>query len=383
MSLFFTPEEYQSRKDKLIEKMQQDKLDAILLFAQESMYWLTGYDTFGFCFFQCLIVTNEGKTVLLTRSPDLRQARATSNIEDIVLWRDREQANPALDLRNLLSEMNLLGCKIGVEYRAHGLTAANGRLVDEQLTSFGKISDVSGLIDNLRLIKSPTEISCIRKAAELTDNALDKALKIVRSGAHEADILATMMKANFAGDGDFPANEYVIGSGDDALLCRYKSGRRNLSENDQLTLEWSGVYRHYHAPMMRTVIVGIPTPRHEQLYVAVRETLEEMEKYLVPGATFGDVFDANTRILEQHDLTRHRFNACGYSIGARFTPSWMEMQQFHVGNSMEIQPNMTLFAHVMIFDSETNTAMTLARSYLITENGNESLSRHPLDLITC
>ena len=50
----------------------------MLLFAQESMYWLTGYDTFGFCFFQCLVVKADGSMVLLTRSADLRQARQTS-----------------------------------------------------------------------------------------------------------------------------------------------------------------------------------------------------------------------------------------------------------------------------------------------------------------
>ena len=57
----------------------------MLLFAQESMYWLTGYDTFGFCFFQCLVVKADGSMVLLTRSADLRQARHTSIIENIVV----------------------------------------------------------------------------------------------------------------------------------------------------------------------------------------------------------------------------------------------------------------------------------------------------------
>ncbi len=56
---------------------------------QDSMFWLTGYDTFGFCFFQCLVVKADGEMRLLTRSADLRQARATSNIETIVVWRDR------------------------------------------------------------------------------------------------------------------------------------------------------------------------------------------------------------------------------------------------------------------------------------------------------
>ena len=52
-------------------------LDGILLFQQESMYWLSGYDTFGFCFFQCLYLKADGTMALLTRSADLRQAQHT------------------------------------------------------------------------------------------------------------------------------------------------------------------------------------------------------------------------------------------------------------------------------------------------------------------
>lgn len=247
MALHFEPEEFAARRDRLILKMEEEKLDALLLFAQESMYWLTGYDTFGFCFFQCLVVKADGSMVLMTRSADLRQARHTSNIENIVVWTDRDNANPAVDLRNILTELDLLGSRIGIEYQTHGLTGANARKLDEQLQSFAKLYDASGMVDRLRLLKSPAEIAYAKRAAELSDDALDAAVKLTRAGASEADILAAMMSANFAGDGDYPANEYIIGSGEDALLCRYKSGRRKLNKNDQLTLEWSGVFRHYHA----------------------------------------------------------------------------------------------------------------------------------------
>lgn len=203
--------------------------------------------------------------VLMTRSADLRQARHTSNIENIVVWTDRDNANPASDLRNILTELDLLGTRIGIEYQTHGLTGANARKLDEQLQSFAKLYDASGMVDRLRLLKSPAEIAYAKRAAELSDDALDAAIKLTKGGANEADILAAMMSANFAGDGDYPANEYIIGSGDDALLCRYKSGRRKLNKNDQLTLEWSGVFRHYHAPMMRTLIVGKPTTHHLEL----------------------------------------------------------------------------------------------------------------------
>jgi Xaa-Pro dipeptidase len=381
MALHFERSEFDARRDRLMIEMAEKKLDAILLFAQESMYWLTGYDTFGFCFFQCLVLKSDGSMVLLTRSADLRQARHTSTIENIVVWTDRADANPALDLRNLLNELDLLGARIGVEYDTHGLTAFNGRRLDEQLQTFGQIADASGIVQRLRLFKSPAEIRKAEKAANLADDAFDAALGLIKQGADEGAILAAMQSAIFAGGGDYPANEFIIGSGADALLCRYKAGRRKLAKNDQLTLEWAGVFHHYHAAMMRTVLTGRVSKRHQELFDASRDALMAVEKAMTPGNTFGDVFDAHARTLEAHGLTKHRLNACGYSLGARFTPSWMDMPMFYQGNPEPIAPNMTLFAHMIIMDSETETAMTLGRTYLTTDSQPRPLSRHDLDLV--
>jgi Xaa-Pro dipeptidase len=381
MALHFERTEYDARRDRLVIEMAEKKLDAVLLFAQESMYWLTGYDTFGFCFFQCLVVKADGSMVLLTRSADLRQARHTSTIDNIVLWTDRDGANPALDLRNLLNDLDLLGARIGIEYDTHGLTAYNGRRVDEQMQTFGQIADASGIVSRLRLFKSPAEIKKAEKAAALADDALDAALKLIKQGADEGVILAAMQGAIFAGGGDYPANEFIIGSGADALLCRYKAGRRKLNKNDHLTLEWAGVFHHYHAAMMRTVLTGKVSKRHQELYDAALAALLAVEKAMTPGNTFGDVFDAHSRIMEAHGLTKHRLNACGFSLGARFTPSWMDMPMFYQGNPEPIAPDMTLFAHMIIMDSETETAMTLGRTYLTTDSQPKPLSRHDLDLI--
>jgi Xaa-Pro dipeptidase len=382
MALHFSRDEFAARLELLKARMKEERLDAMLLFAQESMYWLTGYDTFGYCFFQTLVVKADGQMVLMTRSADLRQAKLTSTIEDIRIWVDRANADPALDLKNLLMELDLLGARIGVEYDTHGLTGKNARLLDNQLTSFGTIVDASYLVSRLRLVKSQAEIDYATRAAVLADDALEAALPLIKPGANEADILAAMQGAIFAGGGDYPANEFIIGSGPDALLCRYKAGRRLLDPVDQLTLEWAGAYAHYHAAVMRTIVIGKPNDRQKELYAAARDTIEAIEQVLAPGSTFGDVFDTHARIMDERGLARHRLNACGYSLGARFSPSWMEHQMFHIGNPEPILPGMTLFVHMIIMDSETGVAMTLGQTYLTTSGPAKCLSRLGLDLLS-
>src|SRR4051794_9641008 len=130
MALHFSPAEFERRKRALLAAMERERLDGLLLFQQESMYWLTGYDTFGFCFFQCLVVTADGRVALLTRSADLRQARQTSNIADIRIWKDAADANPALDLEALAAEMGLEGKRLGVEFESYGLVASNGKKLE-------------------------------------------------------------------------------------------------------------------------------------------------------------------------------------------------------------------------------------------------------------
>lgn len=379
--LHFTREELGERRKRACAALAARGLDGLLCFRQETMFYLTGYDTFGYVFFQCLYLGADGCTTLLTRAPDLRQARHTSDIEDIRIWADREGAAPALDLRQVLEEHRCRGQRLGVEWDAYGLTAANGRALDAALAGFCALEDASGLVSELRLVKSPAEIAYVRRAAALADAAWIEAVRLAKPGAFEGDILAAMQSAVFRGGGDDPANETIIGSGRDALLCRYFTGRRHLDAQDQLTLEFAGVYRHYHACLMRTIRIGTPPARQLKMYEIAREALAACEAALRPGAPMADVFDAHARVIDAHDMSEHRLNACGYSLGTTFAPNWMDWPMFYAGNPTLMRPGMVFFLHMIIFDSEAGLAMTLGRTSLVTEAGAEPLSKAPLDLV--
>ena len=192
-------------------------------------YWLTGYDTFGYVFFQALVLDQKGNVILLTRAPDLRQAQNTSNISDIRIWVDKDGANPADDLKIILDELNLKGKNIGIEYEAYGLTGRNALRLNTVLQNYCSIDDKSELITKLRVIKSNEEIIYVKKAANLADKALDEVWKHAKAGVSESKILAEMNRVIFEGGGDYPANEFIIGSGKNALLCRYQAEKQILN----------------------------------------------------------------------------------------------------------------------------------------------------------
>jgi Xaa-Pro dipeptidase len=381
MALHFSKEEFSQRKTKVLESMKEQKLDALLMFRQESMYWLTGYDTFGYVFFQTLILNKNGNIILLTRAPDLRQAQNTSNIENIKIWIDKDGSNPTDDLKIILDELSLKGKKVGVEYEAYGMTGRNALRLNKSLENYCEVEDQSELITKLRVIKSQEEIIYVKKAAELADRALDEAWKHTRAGASEAKILAKMQGAVLEGGGDYPANEYIIGSGHNALLCRYQSEKRVLSNKDQLSIEWAGTYKHYHSAMFRTIPIGKADPKHIKMHEACVEALKNCEKKLIPGNKVGEIFDIHAKTFDDLGYNKARMNACGYSLGSTFSPNWMDWPMLYTNNPYVIQSGNIFFMHMILMDSDNQLAMNLGETYLVTENGNERLGKQKLDLV--
>ena len=381
MGLHFSQEEFKSRKSKVLKSMDDKNLDALIMFRQESMYWLTGYDTFGYVFFQSLVLDKKGNIILLTRTPDLRQAQNTSNIEDIRIWIDKDKSSPTDDLKIILDELNLKGQKIGIEYEAYGLTGRNALRLNKSLENYCTIQDESELITKLRVVKSKEEIVYVRKAAELADRALDEVWKNAKAGVSESKILAEMNKVIFEGGGDYPANEFIIGSGKNALLCRYQAEKQILNKLDQLTIEWAGTYRHYHSAMFRTIPIGKADPEHQKMHEACLEALKNCENKLKPENKIGEVFDAHAKTFDDFGFNKSRMNACGYSLGATFSPNWMDWPMLYTENPYVIEEGNIFFMHMILMDSENQLAMNLGETYLVTKNGNERLGNHKLDLV--
>ena len=381
MPLHFTEAELAGRRRAACAAMAARGLDGMLLFRQESLYYLTGYDTFGYVYFQCLYLGADGTMTLLTRAPDLRQAHFTSVIEDVRVWVDTAGATPEQALIEILDGRGARGNKLGVEWNAYGLTASLGFRLREALDGVCTVEDTSDLVSRLRLIKSPAELAYARRAAELADASYAEAVRLAAPGAFEGDILAAMQAAVFSGGGDDPANETIIGSGPGALMCRYFTGRRHLEADDQLTLEFAGVYRHYHACLMRTIRIGEPPSRQRAMHAAALDSLAAAKEALRPGRPIGEVFDAHARVLDDAGLGPHRLNACGYSLGATYAPNWMDWPMFFHGNPEPAAEGMVFFIHIIVFDSDAGLAMTSGQTVEVTAEGCVPLTQAPLELI--
>ena len=380
MPLHFTEQELADRRSKVVAELEHRGLAALLIFRQESMYYLTGYDTMGYSQFQCLYLGADGRLVLLTRSADLRQARLTSVIDDIRIWVDGADSNPGQDLWQILEEQGCRGRRLGIELDAWCLTGKRWDNVRAAIEGRCGYEDSSELVSRLRLIKSEAELEYVRRAAALADDALAAAQRLATAGTPEQKVLAGMQSAIFEGGGDYAASRFIIGSGENALMVRNFTGYRTLGSHDQLQLEFGGAYRHYHSCLMRTILTGGPSALQLAMHSACRDALQACKDAARPGATFGDIFSAHADSLDRSGFGEHRLNACGYSLGALYPPTWMDWPMIYRDNPVVLQPNMVIFMHMILLDWDHRLAMAVGDTVLVTANGCETLTRMGTDL---
>ncbi len=377
MALHFERSEIRARIARARAALREADLAALLIFAQESHYYLTGFDTGGFVFFQCAVLAaDEQPITLLTRKPDLEQARRTSVIEDVRIWYDEEGADPTRELKAILAEKGLGGHRLGIELDTFGLTGFNHERVRRRLDGWCTLVDASNVVRALRVAKSPAELAYVRKAAGLADDALLAMLAATRPGAFEGAIAAAGASAILAGGGDPPPSGPVLGSGERALLVRSATGYRTLDPKDQLTLEFAGSYRYYCACLMRTVAVGQGNARQRAMYEATRDALAAMDEAVRPGRPLGEIDDAHRRVFDAAGFGGARLAACGYSLGATFKPSWMDVPpMIYSGNPVPALSGMVLFLHAILIDADHDLAMSLGHTVVVGEHGAEVLSR--------
>ena len=381
MALHFRTKELADRRRRACRAMIARGLDGLLLFRQESMYYLIGYDTSGYSMFQGMYVGADGALALCTRSADLRQARITSVVKDVRMWRDRQGATPGEDLRDMLESCGCRGKRLGVEYHAYGLTAQRGQMVDAALSGFCRTEDASDLVRLLRLVKSPAELQYVRRAGQLADAALAVANRLTVPGAAPGTIYGEMMRTILSGDGDPSASRWPLGSGREALLVRYHTGHGSIGRRDQVTFEFAAAYRHYHACLMNVVVTGRVDPRHRDMFRACREALTACKAALRPGRTVGDIFATHARVLTRAGYKDHMLNACGYTLGATYPPTWMDEPMIYANQPQVLAPGMVFFIHMILLNSRTELSMSLGETSIITARGAESITHAPRELV--
>ncbi len=213
MALHFDRSEYASASRAFRRPCRPKSWMPCCCLPRRACNWLTGYDTFGYCIFQCLVVKADGTMALLTRSRPIFGRLATP----LLLRTSISGSTGPMRIRRwtqaIAERDGPAGLQAGVEYDTHGMTGRVARLLDNQLATFGELSDASYLVGRLRLIKSASEFAHVERAAALADDALKQHCPDQGRWQRRPTFWPPCKVPSFAGGGDYPANEFIIGSG--------------------------------------------------------------------------------------------------------------------------------------------------------------------------
>ena len=109
--------------------------------------------------------------------------------------------------------------------------------------------------------------------------------------------------------------------------------------------------------------------------------LDACEAALRPGNTVGQVFAAHAEVLTKAGYAGHFLNACGYTMGATYPPTWMDWPMLYAGEPQILAPNMVFFLHMILLNSDTGLGMSLGETAIVTETGCEPISHAPRQLL--
>ena len=380
--IHFSREEFSQRQKKTRTLLQKLELDGLLIFKIEDMYWLTGYESDGFCIFGSMFIGTNGALTHLARPADLGNLSYSSICEDVRISHDTEGSTRAEHIKDMLRSHGMEGKKIGIQVDTMGLTPRLFLQIKEILDGWCDLTVAPDFIRVLRLVKSSQELDYFRKAGEIMDIVMDKVIEATYPGAFEGDIYATFYDTLFRLDADLPAHIPPFGSGDSALNLRYTTKRKNVSDNDQVTLELGLGYRHYHVACMGVVLTGPEiNDRHLKMHKTSVIALNAVQSALRPGTTVGELFDIYKATLEGQDEHDSVLTVAGYTMGAMWPPTWMEEPLIFEGNPLVLEENMTFFTHMILNDRQTGLSMAVGETAIITTGAPEIITHCPREPI--
>lgn len=379
MQTAFPRSTYRRRMEAVLARMEEAGLDALVTTAPDNVNYLCGYDAIGYLWYQGLILS--------PRLPEpvfvIRQIEASA-VEELsaaaaTRYYDIAHEEPAAAVADVLKGAGLSGARIGVETQSTWISPAQYLALQAALPD-GRLIDATTLVAEARLIKTPEEVDCQRKAAQMADRAMQVALDALRPGLTETELTGLMQHELGRMGSEYPAIPPLVVFGRRTSMVHAMANRVSLAPGDLVMLEVAGCYHRYHAVTMRTAVLGEPPSRVLAAADALSHAFAAAVEAAKPGAPVGAPDAACNAVLAQHDLVRRRAHRIGYSLGIAYPPTWLEAMILDAGDPHRFAPNMSFTMEPnLVFDDE-GWGLKLGDTVLCTEGGSERLSTLPTGL---
>jgi Xaa-Pro aminopeptidase len=384
---YFDIQEYKDRIQKTKKSMEAEKIDVLFISQPANMNYLTGYDGWSFYVHQGIIISLvQDEPIWIGRGMDASGAKLTTFLkeENILSYSDdyvqSKIKHPMQVVAEIIKKKGWAEKTIAVEMDQFYFTHRCYVELEKGLPE-ARFVDGNILVNKVRLVKSDQEIEFMKKAGKIAEKVMETGIDAVNVGVRECDAAAKISYAQIKGTeeygGDYPAIVPLMMAGEGTSAPHLTWSDRKFQENEAVLLELSGVYKHYHAPIARTIYLGTPPKLMKETAEIVMDGLNKTLAFIKPGITC-EAIEAKWRDAISHS-TVVKESRLGYSIGLNYPPDWGEQTlSLRPGDRTVLQPNMAFHIIPGIWYKEVG--FEVDASIRITENGYESLYDFPIEL---
>ena len=427
---FFSDTEFQDRIVRARKAVAGNDLDGVIITNPENIYYLTGLNHQGYFAYTSVILGLEGDPILILRAMEKAIIRdmVVPNVKfypysdgvaplpgpkpvdgELAFSVPSDSAEPGglrpnqmslgVSVRDGTGAQKDYSAPVEVTCRAlKDLGLAKGRVAFEKSSSFlpystaerfvAKMSEVTwsdagDLISDLRIVQSPAEQQCTRKAATISDAMVMAGTAMAGAGVPNRDVAAAVYHTMIQRGGTYPAFVPLIRS---ARTIDHEHGTWDSSDildEDVLFLEMSGCFWRYHAPVGRLVHIGKASPGTQSTTLICIEAQQAAAEAIRPGVTADSVYQAWQGCIDRAGLTHYHRHHCGYLVGIGFPPSWSGSgvpRALRRGSDMEIKEGMVF--HLMSWLLRTGVGDAfLSDTVLVTHHGCEFLTNAPRNVM--
>ena len=360
------------------KKMFELKLDALLVTSRASIYYLFGIQRWaGAGIFGGVLLPLDKEPVAIVFVDNDIMFQQSPLFGEVITW-DKDHSFAVEEIGRAVRRLGITP-RIGIEVDDDSVSPAMQSLITEKLREVRAQSVISSsLITHLRIIKSPAEIQCMRKAAQLLDKHFLAAFAAIKPGVRECDVAGAAVHASYLAGADTCIHPPLITSGVNTLLRTYNHpSRRELQRGDVVGLESGANFQGYHAVGCHTLMVGSdPTAEQQRYYASVRAQIDTALDLIGPGASYLKISTAITDVASEHRTPRGV--VCDlYSVGIGAGNFWFEdipINSQSVASDWILQPGTT----TVVFGAAEKRGEYLilcADLVLITDRGYEVLTQ--------
>jgi Xaa-Pro aminopeptidase len=377
----FTREEFADRLARTRKAIADAGLDWFLVIHPVTMRWLIGQDNKSYTAFQCLAVSaNSDKLTIFTREMERNEFELDTMVTEVRSYNGAEPEDPIEAFSRFADDLGLKTARVGMEVPSWYLNPHQYIRVKDVL---GKalVSQPSGLIHNLKLVKSPQEIEYHRKSAAIAADAWKALVATVAEGRTELELAAAAYNAILKAGSAIPASTMNLMTGERSCFALGAPTERKQKRGDTGLVELGGAYRRYTSTLGRQWVLGKPAARLSDLHKLVLEASDACMAEMRDGAPAIEPHEALKGVFVRAGVDHFRQHTSGYGMAPGFPPSWGEPTNMFGGSKDVLRAGMVISVEPALFIRKERIGVRLIDNCLITDKGVEVLSRTPRDLV--